>query len=298
MLYLKKNIFPYLIHENIKDARGNRQREEGEEKSEEPGRGVHGCVKTLRSKMDVQLGKLLLKKIHFNANLKRHRETCTSPSKQRNRHPLVDRNDTAALMLRRSPPSLPGADTQTGRCRDPAQPYWAWTVPSDDTPASDAQTHKRPPLLASARRTDNVQTLEKVSFVHVIDKTMSIWVIVSDITCFFQQIAFNPRQKFGFLGPLPALAADQQWKHFLDSIPPLDPPESRPEEYTHIKNIKLVIFLHIHYFYWHWAWLYKHERNMELIQLYNTIFWNNKMCIRLNWTSEPSSPVFDIWESV
>lgn len=27
---------------------------------------------------------------------------------------------------------------------------------------------------------------------------------------FFQQIAFNPRQKFGFLGSLPALAADQQ----------------------------------------------------------------------------------------
>lgn len=63
-------ICPYLIHENIKDARGNRQREEGEEKSEEPGGGVHGCVKALGSEMDVQLGKLLLKKTNFNADLK------------------------------------------------------------------------------------------------------------------------------------------------------------------------------------------------------------------------------------
>lgn len=63
------NTFSYLIHENIKDARGNRQREEGEEKSEEPRRGVHGCVKTLGSEMEVQLRQLLLKKTNLNANL-------------------------------------------------------------------------------------------------------------------------------------------------------------------------------------------------------------------------------------
>lgn len=74
----KKYCFPYLIHEYIKDAGGNRQREEGEEKSEEPGGGVHGCVKTLGSKMDVQLGKLLLKKTDFNAHFKQHSETLMS----------------------------------------------------------------------------------------------------------------------------------------------------------------------------------------------------------------------------
>lgn len=80
-------IFPYLIHENIKDACGNRQREEGEEKSEEPGGGVHRCVKTLGSKMDVQLGKLLLKKANFNANLKQHSETLMFSIKTKNSPP-------------------------------------------------------------------------------------------------------------------------------------------------------------------------------------------------------------------
>lgn len=45
--------------------------------------------------------------------------------------------------------SLPAADIQTGRCRDPAQPCWVWTVPSDGTPASVAQKHRTPPPLAS-----------------------------------------------------------------------------------------------------------------------------------------------------
>lgn len=58
----------YLVHENVKDARGYRQGEEGEEEGEEPWRGVHGRVETLRSKMDVQLWQLLLrwKRIDFN----------------------------------------------------------------------------------------------------------------------------------------------------------------------------------------------------------------------------------------
>lgn len=100
MLHSKTIIFPYLIHENIKDACGNRQRKEGEEKSEEPGGGVHGCVKTLGSKMDVQLGKLLLKKTNLNANLKHQNgETLMFPIKTKNSPPLVDRNSTASLML-------------------------------------------------------------------------------------------------------------------------------------------------------------------------------------------------------
>lgn len=51
----------HLIHENIKDASSDRQREEGEKKGEKPGRGIHGCVETLGSKMDVQLWKLFLR---------------------------------------------------------------------------------------------------------------------------------------------------------------------------------------------------------------------------------------------
>lgn len=85
--FIQNKHFPYLIHENIKDACGNRQREEGEEKSEEPGGSVHGCVKTLGSKMDVQLGKLLLKKTNFKANLKPHSETLMSSIKTKNSAP-------------------------------------------------------------------------------------------------------------------------------------------------------------------------------------------------------------------
>lgn len=47
---------------------------------------------------------------------------------------------------------LPGADTQTGRCRGPARPCWVWTAPADGTPASGARTHKKPPPQASGRR--------------------------------------------------------------------------------------------------------------------------------------------------
>lgn len=51
---------PYLIHENIKDACGDRKREESEKKGEEPGGGIHGSMETLGPKMDIQLWKLLL----------------------------------------------------------------------------------------------------------------------------------------------------------------------------------------------------------------------------------------------
>lgn len=57
---LRNRNFLYLIHENIKDACGYGQREEGEEQGEEPRRGVHRRVETLRSEMDVQFWKLLL----------------------------------------------------------------------------------------------------------------------------------------------------------------------------------------------------------------------------------------------
>lgn len=53
--------FSYLVHEDVKDARGHRQRQEGEEEGEEPGRGVHGRVETLRSEVDVELRQLLLR---------------------------------------------------------------------------------------------------------------------------------------------------------------------------------------------------------------------------------------------
>lgn len=60
--YLALEMFPpYLIHKNIKDACGDRQREEGEEEGEEPGRSIHGRMKTLGPEVDVELWKLLLK---------------------------------------------------------------------------------------------------------------------------------------------------------------------------------------------------------------------------------------------
>lgn len=54
----------------------------------------------------------------------------------------------------------------------------------------------------------------------------------SDSTCLFQHTEFNASLDAALLRALPALAAGQQWMHFLDSSPPLDPPESMPE-YTH-----------------------------------------------------------------
>ena len=50
----------YLVHEDVKDARGDGQGEEGEEEGEEPGGGVHGGVETLGAEVDVELRKLLL----------------------------------------------------------------------------------------------------------------------------------------------------------------------------------------------------------------------------------------------
>lgn len=54
--------FPFtdLTHEDIKDPRGDGQREGGEEDSEEPRGGVHGGVKALSLEMHVQLGQLFL----------------------------------------------------------------------------------------------------------------------------------------------------------------------------------------------------------------------------------------------
>lgn len=85
----RASFISYLVHENVKDARGYRQREEGEEEGEEPWRGVHGRVETLRSKMDVQLWQLLLrwKRIDFNCTYvngarrkkKKKKKGCAAP---------------------------------------------------------------------------------------------------------------------------------------------------------------------------------------------------------------------------
>lgn len=61
----------YLIHENIKDACGDRKREKGEKKREEPGWGIHGSVETLGPEMDIQLWKLLLKSQMLTKNKNR-----------------------------------------------------------------------------------------------------------------------------------------------------------------------------------------------------------------------------------
>lgn len=49
-----------LTHKYVKDPRGKRQREIGEEDGEEPGGGVHGGMKALSLKMYIQLWELLL----------------------------------------------------------------------------------------------------------------------------------------------------------------------------------------------------------------------------------------------
>lgn len=51
---------PYLIHKDVKDTCSYWQGQEGEEESKEPGRGVHRCMETLRTEMNVQLWQLLL----------------------------------------------------------------------------------------------------------------------------------------------------------------------------------------------------------------------------------------------
>lgn len=51
---------PYLIHKDVKDTCSYWQGQEGEEESEEPRRGVHRCMETLRTEMNVQLWQLLL----------------------------------------------------------------------------------------------------------------------------------------------------------------------------------------------------------------------------------------------
>lgn len=48
----------------------------------------------------------------------------------------------------------PAADTQTGRCRVQARPCWVWRAPSGGTPASGAQTRRRPPPRASGSRAE------------------------------------------------------------------------------------------------------------------------------------------------
>lgn len=69
----------YLVHENVKDARGDGQREEGEEEGEEPRRGVHGRVETLRSEMDVQLRQLLLREAEFGWSTGREEKRICCP---------------------------------------------------------------------------------------------------------------------------------------------------------------------------------------------------------------------------
>lgn len=59
---------------------------------------------------------------------------------------------------------IPVADIQTGRCTGQALPCWVWTVPSDGTPASVAQKHKMPLLLASGRRMEWVGYLNGCKF--------------------------------------------------------------------------------------------------------------------------------------
>lgn len=158
------------------------------------------------------------------------------------------------------------------------------------------------------KKNRDVQSLWNISFVHVFDKIshiLQMWVIVSDITCSFQQTIFNPSLKSGFLRPLPALAADQQWTHFLDSIPPLDPPGSMPEEYTHTsKTLSYLVFcalitfidiMHVHNYAlckmivtWNWfrstCWI--------------TFFFYKKLRIRLDWPTQSSTWGFDISKSI
>lgn len=50
----------HLIHEDVKDTGGDRQREGGEEECEEPGRGIHGRVEALRAEVGVQVRELFL----------------------------------------------------------------------------------------------------------------------------------------------------------------------------------------------------------------------------------------------
>lgn len=49
-----------LTHEDVKDPRGNGQREGGEEDGEEPRRGIHGGMKALSLEMYMKLWELLL----------------------------------------------------------------------------------------------------------------------------------------------------------------------------------------------------------------------------------------------
>lgn len=153
----RASFISYLVHENVKDARGYRQREEGEEEGEEPWRGVHGRVETLRSKMDVQLWQLLLrwKRIDFNC-------TYVNGARRKKKEKKKDvpppcgqcfhcRFDGLGCGLKEASPA---ADTQTGRCRVQARPCWVWRAPSGGTPASGAQTRRRPPPRASGSRAD------------------------------------------------------------------------------------------------------------------------------------------------
>lgn len=51
---------PHLVHEDVKDTGGHRQRECGQEERKEPGRGVHGRVEALGAEVGVQVRELLL----------------------------------------------------------------------------------------------------------------------------------------------------------------------------------------------------------------------------------------------
>lgn len=51
---------PHLVHEDVEDPGGHRQREGGEEEGEEPRRGVHGGEEALGAEVNVQFRQLLL----------------------------------------------------------------------------------------------------------------------------------------------------------------------------------------------------------------------------------------------
>lgn len=90
--HTQRVLCPYLIHKDVKDTCSYWQGQKGEEESEEPGRGVHRCMETLRTEMNVQLWQLLL--ITEMKTWKRYKwkkqvrwktlDKCTSEKKQLN----------------------------------------------------------------------------------------------------------------------------------------------------------------------------------------------------------------------
>lgn len=110
---------------------------------------------------------------------------------------------------------LPGSYTQTGTCRVPAQPYWVWRALVVCSLASTSQTHRKPPLLASTKRTQWNQTSSQFTkpvklFWKTVTQCLSACVVRIEL--------------------LPAWVAVPQWMHSLDNSQPRDQPENTPEE--------------------------------------------------------------------